>query len=56
MRRAALPRRHAAADLRSVRDRLFGVKRALRTGEALGDDDRVGIDQDRHVSQPPARL
>src|SRR5438067_4935166 len=48
MLRAAFPRRHAPGHLRAVGDRLLRMERALRAGEALTDDRRRGVDEDRH--------
>ena len=48
MRGAALARRHAADHARAVSDRLLGMERALRAGEALADDAGVLIDEDGH--------
>src|SRR5262245_950908 len=45
---AALARRHAADHARAVSDRLLGMERALRAGEALADDAGVPIDENGH--------
>src|SRR5262245_8080033 len=45
---AALARGHAADHARAVSDRLFGMERALRAGEALADDAGAVIDENRH--------
>src|SRR5690606_35612518 len=48
MLRPALPGRDAADHLRAVGHRLLGMEGALRAGEALADDLRVLVDEDRH--------
>ena len=49
VRRAALARRDAADDRRAVGGRLLGVKRAFAAGQALDDQARRFIDQNRHT-------
>ena len=46
---AAAAGRHAADELRAVRDALLGMERALLAGEALADDARVLVDEDGHT-------
>src|SRR5215510_14278462 len=48
MGRPAFARGDAAHHLGAVGDRLLGVERALRAGEALADDLGVLVDQDGH--------
>ena len=45
---------HAANHLGTVRDRLFRMESALRTGESLADHAGVLIDQDTHDAPPVA--
>src|SRR2546427_723799 len=46
---AALPRGHAAQDVRAVRDHLPGVEGALVPGKALDNDARLLVEQDAHA-------
>ena len=57
MRCAALARRHAADDLRSVGDRLLSVKCAFLAREALHDQARILVDQYAHclIARPASR-
>src|SRR3546814_7949919 len=48
MRLAALARGHAADHPCAVFDGLLGMERTLAAGEALADDLRVLVDQNRH--------
>src|SRR5207247_2118670 len=49
VRRAALPRGHAADDVGAVGDHLVRVERALVAREALDDDGGLFIEQDAHT-------
>ena len=48
MLRAALVRCYAADHVRAIGDGLFGMERALGSGEALANYFRVVVDQNRH--------
>src|SRR5262249_46219963 len=48
MRASALSRRDTADHFGAVGDGLFGMERALRPGEALADNPRVLVNEDRH--------
>src|SRR5665213_243091 len=52
MTAAAFAGRGAADHLGAVLDGLFGMERAVLTGEALADDLGVFIDEDRHQAAP----
>src|SRR4029077_7314972 len=51
MRAAAFAGRDAAHHLGAVRNRLFGMERALRAGEALADDLGILVDKNGHVQR-----
>src|SRR5206468_2406476 len=56
MGRTALPRGHAADDVRAVGDHLVGVERALVAREALDDDGGALIEQDAHTGSDALAL
>jgi len=56
MRGAAFARRHAADHARAISDRLLGVKRTLRSGEALADDAGAAIDKNGHGADYPSAI
>ena len=51
---AALARRHARDELRPVGAVAEAVEAALRAGQALDDEPRVVVDDDRHQTGPCA--
>ena len=51
---SALPGGHTTDHFGAVGDRLFGVERALRTGEALTNHASLGINQNTHAAPPAA--
>ena len=55
MRLPALTRCHTADHFGAVRQRLFGMKRALLAGETLANHLGILVDQDTHTASPTAR-
>src|SRR5581483_2851915 len=53
---AALPRGHAADQLRAVGERPFRMERARFAGHPLRDDLRIPLDENAHATASSARL